>query len=386
MTYVAADDRVFLWVVRPDGTRMHALDIGRKALEDAVAMLRAGLNPAGISRLEDIPPFDTTLAFKLYDKLFAPAEPMLEGVRHVMVVPDGALQSLPLGVLVTEKPQGTVTDFSGYRQVPWLAKRYALTTLPSVSSLRALRRFAKVAKSSSSFLGVGDPILKGHPSRKWGIDLASLFRARGIADVERVRNLPSLPDTADELAAIAQIFGAGRDSLFLRDRATESIIKAANLSDARILAFSTHGVVAGELKLAEPALVLTPPEVGTEEDDGLLTASEVAQLKLDADWVILSACNTASSDGTPGAEGLSGLAKAFFYAGSRALLVSHWRVLSQAAVKLTTHMLSEARDKPQIGRAEALRRSMLALMMDDEKPHFAHPMFWAPFVVVGEGN
>ena len=98
------------------------------------------------------------------------------------------------------------------------------------------------------------------------------------------------------------------------------------------------------------------------------------------------ACNTAAADGTPGAERLSGLAKAFFYAGSRALLVSHWPVVSGAAIKLTTRMLKEAADNPRIGRAEALRRSMLALMKDKERPHYAHPMFWAPFVVVGEGG
>ncbi len=100
-----------------------------------------------------------------------------------------------------------------------------------------------------------------------------------------------------------------------------------------------------------------------------------AQLKLDADWVILSACNTAATDGTPGAEGLSGLAKAFFYAGSRALLVSHWPVSSHAAVAITTRMLAEAA-KSGVGRAEAHRRAMLALIDDEDKPHYAHPLFW----------
>ncbi len=118
----------------------------------------------------------------------------------------------------------------------------------------------------------------------------------------------------------------------------------------------------------------------------MLTASEIATLDLDADWVILSACNTAAADGTPGAEGLSGLAKAFFYAGARALLVSHWSVVSDAAVKLTTTMFDEMSTDSDIGRAEALRRARLKLMTDDEMPYFAHPMFWAPFVVVGEGG
>ncbi len=148
-----------------------------------------------------------------------------------------------------------------------------------------------------------------------------------------------------------------------------------SLNDYKVLAFATHGLVAGDLKgLAEPALVLTPPAKGTEHDDGLLTASEVAQLKLDADWVILSACNTAAADGTPGAQGLSGLAKAFFYAGSRALLVSHWPVVSDAAVAITTRMLAEAA-KPGVGRAEAHRRAMMAMIDDKDRPHFAHPLF-----------
>ena len=168
---------------------------------------------------------------------------------------------------------------------------------------------------------------------------------------------------------------------------TETRVRTMDLSGYRILAFATHGLVSGELKgLAEPALVFTPPETGTEDDDGLLTASEIATLELDADWVILSACNTAAADGTPGAEGLSGMAKAFFYAGARALLVSHWAVNSEAAVAITTGMLDAMANDTSIGRAEALRRSMLAMMDTEGKDYFAHPMFWAPFVVVGEGG
>ena len=172
----------------------------------------------------------------------------------------------------------------------------------------------------------------------------------------------------------------------MRESATETRVKSIELSNACVVAFATHALVAGELEgVAEPALVLTPPEVGTQADDGLLTASEVAQLELDADWVILSACNTAAGS-EPGAEGLSGLAKAFFYAGSRALLVSHWPVVSDAATRLTTGMFAEAAADPAIGRAEALRRSMLAMINAEDAPHFAHPLFWAPFSVVGEGG
>src|SRR5262249_27754181 len=121
-----------------------------------------------------------------------------------------------------------------------------------------------------------------------------------------------------------------------------------------------------------------------EEDDGLLTASEIAQLKLDADWVVLSACNTAAAESDkPGAEALSGLARAFFYAGARALLVSHWAVNSEATVNLITNTFDEMKADPKIGRAEALRRSMSAMI--DKGGGYAHPANWAPFVVVGEG-
>jgi CHAT domain-containing protein len=108
-------------------------------------------------------------------------------------------------------------------------------------------------------------------------------------------------------------------------------------------------------------------------------------LKLNADWVVLSACNTAAGD-RPGAEALSGLARAFFYAGARALLVSHWPVESAAAVKLTTRTFAELAADPKVGRAEALRRAMQALMADASRPINAHPAVWAPFMVVGEGG
>ncbi len=205
-----------------------------------------------------------------------------------------------------------------------------------------------------------------------------------MADVAAVRQLARLPDTATELEAVSRAIGGGE--VYVRERATETRVKAMSLADYRVISFATHGLVAGELKgLPEPALVLTPPGEGTADDDGLLTASEIAQLDLSADWVVLSACNTAAG-GEPGAESLSGLAKAFFYAGLRALLVSHWPVASASTVKLITGLFSEAAARPEIGRAEALRRSMMKLMNDPDHPEFAHPVFWAPFVVVGEGG
>jgi CHAT domain-containing protein len=199
-------------------------------------------------------------------------------------------------------------------------------------------------------------------------------------------SLPSLLDTADELKAVAAKVGASASDVHLGGDATEANVKRTALADYRVVYFATHGLVAGDVDgLSEPSLALTLPKKPTELDDGLLTASEVAQLKLNADWVILSACNTAAAD-KPGAEALSGLARAFFYAGARALLVSHWSVDSEAATLLTTSTFAMLKADPKLGRAEALRKAMLAYMNDRSSPLNAYPAFWGPFSIIGEGT
>jgi CHAT domain-containing protein len=224
------------------------------------------------------------------------------------------------------------------------------------------------------------------------------FFAGGVADVQQIRAQHPLPETADELCAVAQLTGAGEPSVHLGAKASETNVKqlsaAGTLKQARIVHFATHGLLAGETQTlaqarAEPALLLTPPDTASETDDGLLTASEVARLDLNADWVILSACNTAGADNA-GAEAMSGLARAFFYAGARALLVTHWYVDSDAAVRLTTRTIAEMQRDPAIGRDEALRRAMVAVMAAGDRPKdappAAHPSVWAPFVVVGDSR
>ncbi len=385
LSYVVGEYNTLAILVHRDGVHLRRITVSEADLARAVAKLRGALDPgAGVS-LNALPEFDFQTAHRLYTQLIAPFEEELADAAHVLVVPDGALESLPFSVLVSEAVPAA-TGLARYRDAPWLAKRFAFTTLPSISSLRALRRFARQSAASKPFLGVGDPALDGATGSGRKIALSRLFSEQGIADTDLLRRAPSLPESADELRAIAATLGAAETSLVLGTEATETWVKSSPLSDYRVLAFATHGLVSGEIDgLAEPALLLTPPKTGTLRDDGLLTASEIAQLSLDADWVILSACNTAASDGTPGAEGLSGLAKAFFYSGSRSLLVSHWPVVSEAAVSLTTAMLSEAQ-KPGVGRAEAQRRSMMRMLDDTRRPYFAHPLFWAPFVVVGEGG
>jgi CHAT domain-containing protein len=236
--------------------------------------------------------------------------------------------------------------------------------------------FSSCPTAGAPFVGIGNPVLEGKP-----------WTAFKPANVGEVRKLPLLLETAAELRAVAKALGASEQDLYLADRASEPLLRQAGLERYRVVAFATHGLMSRDPPdLVEPALVLTPPATATPDNDGLLTASEVATLKLNADWVVLSACNTAASDGTPDAGGLSGLAKAFFYAGARSLLVSHWPVQSEATVKLVISAVEELAKNPSIGRAEALRRAEITMLDPKNPPEYAHPVYWAPFILAGEGG
>jgi CHAT domain-containing protein len=197
-----------------------------------------------------------------------------------------------------------------------------------------------------------------------------------------------LPETADELRAVAKELGARSEDINLGEAASVTNVKHAQLDNYRVVYFATHALVAGEVEQfakvkAEPALALSIPDKPLEEDDGLLKASDVAMLKMNADFVVLSACNTAAGD-KPGAEALSGLARAFFYAGARSLIVSNWEVDSDSTVALMTGLFDALKSNPYLTHAEALRQSMLQMISHPSKPEWAQPKFWAPFIVVGE--
>ena len=444
----------FAWVITSRGARWERLGDTPAEIRTKVQTLRCGLDregewewsqskgrwlarrhecaplrPEGFSA-DELPPFDLAVAHELYRDLFGQIETDIKG-KKLIIVPSGPLTSLPFHVLVTQDTNSAIPqDPAEYREVAWLVNSHAITVLPSVASLKALRALAKISSAPNGYIAFGNPLLEGKPDssndarrarearqkqrcaeveqvraiggviaeRGLRTSLGGLFRG-DVADIEAIRQVSPLPETADEICAVARDLSVPSSEIYLGARATERQLKVLSaegkLAKARIVHFATHGVLSSESEAilkakAEPGLILTPPSSGTEGkdlevDDGLLTASEIAQLELNADWLVLSACNTAAGE-HQNTDALSGLVRAFLYAGTRAMLVSHWYVDSASAVRLTTRTFTELKATPEIGRAEALRRSMVALMTDQTENNSGHPAFWAPFVVVGDGE
>ncbi len=386
VTVLVGKSASYVWAISRDRADWARIDAGAEVLAGHVAALRNALDPLSSPPAPGAAPaFDVDRAHAVYRLVLGPVERALAGKKRLILVPTGPLTSLPFHVLVTEPPRREASERDTLRAAAWLARRHATSVLPSVPSLTALRRTGQSVRAAEPFLGIGDPALvgpgtpQGGQARAAAVSVAAIYR-NGKADLRAVRELAPLPETAAELRAIADAMKAPESALLLRHDATETRIRKLPLDRYRVVHFATHGLVAGELSgLEEPALVLTPPLRPSDEDDGLLTASEVAALRLDADWVVLSACNTAAGSEV-GAEALSGLARAFFFAGARAMLVSHWAVNSEATVWLTTRTFEALASNNKLGRAEAFRQTMLA-MIDAGQP----PSFWAPFEIVGEG-
>jgi CHAT domain-containing protein/tetratricopeptide (TPR) repeat protein len=398
--FAVAEKESYVLALTRDAFDWTPIPIGADALSEKIAAFRRGLDIAKASDASGKSGlFDLALANELYATLLSPVEPLIKAKRSLLVVPSGALTALPFHLLVTEKPVMAIPDkFDGYRDAAWLLRRHAVSVLPSVTSLKALRAFARNDQNIKPMTGFGDPLFD--PSQASGSKRAAqktasrsvasvayteFWRGAGVDRTMLAQALSQLPDTADELNAVAKDLGVAASDIHLGSDASETTLKRTRLSDYSIVYFATHGLVAGDVKgLAEPSLALSIPAQPSEFDDGLLTSSEVAQLKLNADWVVLSACNTIAGD-KPGAEALSGLARSFFYAGARALLVTHWAVDSAAATRLTTSTFDRLKADPNMGRAEALRQAMLAYLNDASSPRNAYPAFWGPFALIGEG-
>lgn len=400
LSLLTTDEQTYVWAVPKTGPVMfHAAPLGEKAAAAAIEVLRRALDVGRVT-LDAVPEFDVAAAHKLYATLLQPVAAAWHGAQTLMVVANGALAQLPFSVLPTEMMplEGESGGrFSRYQRVPWLLKQIAVTQLPAVNTLVTLRGLSAGSVGRASFAGFGDP--------QFGPQLAVapqsdqlVLRMRSVALPQAATEnwipysrLAPLPDTRDEILAIAAVLAADtQKDVFLGAAASKQGVRNAGLSNRRIIAFATHGLIPGDFpNLDQPALALAAP--GGSAEEGLLTLSDILALKLDADWVVLSACNTASGDGA-GAEAVSGLGRGFFYAGSRALLVTHWPVETGAARMLVTTLFERYAADPKLSRAEALRQASLATLSGTGRDgggrafSYAHPLFWAPYALIGDGG
>jgi CHAT domain-containing protein/tetratricopeptide (TPR) repeat protein len=396
------EERGLVFAVTRTRVAWARIGLDENAIAARVKTLRTQIDPRGYGGTEGDDPaagklyrrFDRHAAYELYAALLG--DPAIQSVigdaSTWLIVPSGPMLSLPPGVLVTSPPHGSDAGYARpevLRATPWLIRSKALAVLPAVSSLRTLRQLSRPRASAATdpLLAFADPDFGGGTA-----DLASgprsftVYFKDGAVIGDALKYLPSLPGTRVEAQALVEALAASPRSVLTGTEASKAALMARNadgrLAKVRVLEFATHGLVAGDISgLAEPSLALA---AGERPADTLLLASEASTLRLNTDWVLLSACNTASPD-APEAEGLSGLTRAFFFAGARSLIVSHWRVRDDIGARLIPSMLLAHRDDPTLTKAEALRRASLAIL-DDPDPRDAFPFSWAPFVLIGEAG
>jgi CHAT domain-containing protein len=409
VSILTTPERSFIWAVPHTGAiAFHASALGETAIAPVVKRLRSALD-VGNLEASRWPAIDVAGAHQIYRELMQPVQAAFGGAHTLIMAANNSLASLPPAVLVTAPTtlgKDKALPFDRYLDVPWLDKQMATAQLPSVNALVSLRAAAPASAQRKPFAGFGDPVFAANaaPAATRGTGLRSAATERLTEQTMRegkavtwqpYSKLAPLPDTRDEVTAIAKALGAdvAKDVVF-GAQVTRQRVKQTDLSATRIVAFATHGLMAGDFPgLSQPALALSAPagkDADKEPLEALLTLEDVLQLKMDADWVVLSACNTAAADGQ-GSEAVSGLGRGFFYAGSRALLVTHWSVDSESAKDLVSHTFTRYAQDPQITRAKALQSAMQHIRAGTAKDpvsqasySLAHPLFWAPYALVGE--
>lgn len=386
--YIAAREHdTLIWLVKADGTALVAKSQATLAqLRSLTARLRSSLEVR-----RTMLPFDTAAARELHAHLLAPLREPLRAVRQLVVITPGVLSTIPFSVLQGEG------DSNSDGSPQWLMRRFAISQAPSVGSWLAARSAPASSADALPMMGWADPRFASvgrqpSPATQRNAQTMEPVLVEGSAATQSATGpwqLAPLPETRDEVLSIATALRAdpARD-LFLGDRATRtSVMKASQsgeLARRRVVVFATHGLMAGEVPgLDQPALAMAPEAKDAGDPmQGLLKLDDVLSLKLHADWVVLSACNTGAADGQMG-EALSGLARGMFYAGARSLLLTHWAVESESAKRLTTATFKALAANPEHTKAQSLREAMLAV---SQMPGYEHPAFWAPFAIVGDGG
>ncbi len=413
----------YVWATGTDGAlHFHFSPMTTVWVAGMVKRLRASVE------LGDVGPeqmrFDLEAGSALYQELLAPVQAAWEKADTLLVVANESLGQIPFSLLPTANvaPGAAAAGLplAQFRLTPWLARKVAIAYAPSISALVTLRSLPVVKGQRDPFIGFGDPdfgastekaaaspggnrgtkkIARGTRNLKishapvWDENLASAEAIPAAPPVQQgVPMLTPLPDTRDEILAIGTALAANmqRDTFF-GDRANRRNVIESDLKRRRIVAFATHGLVAGDLPgLDQPALALAP-QAGKGIEDGLLKLEDILKLSMDADLVVLSACNTAAADGS-GAEAVSGLGRGFFYAGARSVLATHWPVETVSARELVTHLFVRYAKDGKMTRAKALQQAMLEVIdkgvaLDGRgKAEFsyAHPAFWAPYALYGD--
>lgn len=354
---LSGDDRTTSLVLTRKGMSWDQTMRSRIAFDALVHRIRAS-----VETQDDHTAFDRAAAYELGQAVF-PAKIMasLRGMQDVEIVGAGPVMTVPFGLLIGTNPKGRDEDPEALRDTDWLIRAFAFSVRPAL--VAAAERGGRT--EAGAFAGIGAP--SGTPS-----DTSLLVRSAAVWP------LPQLPHAEAELRRMESALNLPGSVVLTGSEATEARLRALPLARYSVIAFATHGLVSGDIQtLREPALVMTPP--AGSGDDGLLTASEIATFRLDADWIILSACNTGTGR-EAGAAGYSGLAKAFLQAGGRNVLVSLWPVRDDAASAISVGTV-QAYAKGD-SEARALRRAMLRLIKDKTVAGSAHPRVWAPFSVV----
>jgi len=373
----------FVWGLAADGQSVFHVSALRAAeVRELVSRLRATLD-LGASAARGGVAFDGASSHRLFRELLASVWPALCSPRVVIISTASDLAQVPFAVLTTRPPESPFEP----GKAGWLVREAALTQISTAAAFRALRDARRQAKPTEAFFGFGDPLFKGGPAQLGATGtLRTLWKpARGSQTVERAFDygaMPALPETREEILAIAKALGAdpSRDVRF-GAQATRTAALTTDLSDRRVVAFSTHGLSPGDLPgLSRPALAMA---VGDPGESPLLLLDDVLTMKLNADSAVLSACNTASGDGRA-QEAFSGLARAFFFAGARSVLATHWAVESLSAQQLVTRTFFHKAANRYASLAESLRQAQLELIEGQAGTAYAHPFYWAPFSLYGD--
>jgi CHAT domain-containing protein len=386
-------DKTYVLAINKNGrVAFHIVPVDEKAVTQWVQQAREQLDlaaqPAQSGMVKEV---QGSVLNKLYAQLVQPVLSALDGKTHWIFAPAGALGQIPFAVLWTRSANGTGTD--AMSTAPWLIRQAAISHVPSVSAWMAIRKMRSGQTSERiSLIGFADPqfaISSPGSSASQGVTRRiQLTRAVSSLDDHKAANtlrysqIPPLPETRNEVLDIAKALGADTQrDVFLGKEASRANVLKANLMNRRVVTFSTHGLVPGDLPgLNQPALALAATDSPGESP--LLTLEDVFGLKMNADWVVLSACNTAAADGKA-SEAISGLGRGFFYAGTKAVLVTHWAVESESARQLVTEIFRRYGADRSVTRAETLRLAQLSLI---DGKHYAHPFYWAPFAIVGDGG